>query len=244
MKILCLDVETSPNTAYVWSLWKETIPLTRLIENSEVLCYSAKFLGDDHIYFDSIYHSSAEHMLEGIHALMDEADVLVHYNGNSFDIPCLNKEYLLYGMTPPAPSKQVDLLKVVRRNFRFTSNKLDHVSQRLGLGKKEETSFQLWIDCLNHNPTAWKQMEKYNKKDVILLEKLYKKLLPWIKGHPNHALYSAVSCCPNCGSGSFVKRGFSYTNTMKYQRYRCKDCGAWFRDRKAIKKEHDVYTSI
>ena len=37
MKILLLDTETSPNTAFVWGLFNENIPLARLIDTSEVL---------------------------------------------------------------------------------------------------------------------------------------------------------------------------------------------------------------
>lgn len=231
MKILLLDIETSPNTAYVWSLWKENIPLARLIESSEVMCYSAKFFGEEGVYFDSIYRSKTKNMLNGIHSLLDEADVVIHYNGKQFDIPCLNKEFLIYGMEPPSGYKQIDLLTTVRSQFRFTSNKLDYVSQRLGLGKKHETDFQLWVDCMKRDSEAWKRMESYNIQDVLLLEKLYEKLRPWVKGHPNIGLYTEVSCCPTCGTNRIKKDGHYYTSTRRYQRYRCKECKASFRDK-------------
>ena len=72
-------------------------------------------------------------------------------------------------------------------------------------------------------------MEEYNKNDVTLLEKVYWKLLPWIKGHPNHGLYDGSAVCPHCASTSLVKRGYYYTSTVKYQRVKCSDCGAWSR---------------
>lgn len=234
MKILLLDIETSPNTAYVWSLWKETIPLARLIESSEVLCWSAKWLGKNKIMFDSIHKSSPVKMLEKIKYLLSEADVVVHYNGSQFDIPCLNKEFLKHDMLPPAPYKQTDLLQVVRKQFRFPSNKLDYICTALGLGKKKETSFQLWVDCMNKDSEAWKVMEKYNVHDVLLLEKLYIKLIPWIKGHANYSLYEEDSfVCPSCGSKHYHRRGYQYTNACKYQRYHCIDCGSWFRGTKS-----------
>ena len=77
-------------------------------------------------------------MLEGIHSLLDEADAVCHYNGTKFDMPTLNKEFLVHRMTPPPPMKQIDLLRVVKSQFRFPSNKLDYVAQRLGLGKKKD----------------------------------------------------------------------------------------------------------
>lgn len=232
MKMLFLDIETSPNTAYVWKLFKETIPLARLIDSSEVLCWSAKWAGEDEVMFNSIYHSRPKKMLQGIHKLLDAADAVVHYNGKAFDIPSLNKEFLLYDFPPPAPYKQIDLINTARSQFRFTSNKLDYICQRLGLGKKTDTDFQLWVDCMNKDPDAWEKMEKYNRNDVIMLENLYNKLLPWIKNHPNLGLYTEEShVCPHCGGNHFQKRGSYCTSTCRYNRYRCNSCGSWFRDR-------------
>lgn len=232
MKILLLDCETSPNTAYVWRLFKETIPLARLIESSEVLCWSAKWLGAKEIMFDSLFKSSPKNMLAGIHKLLTEADAVITFNGKSFDIPTLNKEFLIYGFPPPAPYKQIDLINTARSQFRFTSNKLDYICQRLGLGQKTETNFQLWVDCMKKDKEAWKQMEKYNKNDVVMLEKLYIRLVPWIKNHPNQGLYlEKEAICPVCASEEIQKRGLAYTSTCTYQRYRCSDCGSWFRSR-------------
>jgi DNA polymerase elongation subunit (family B) len=245
MKLLLLDVETSPNTAYVWSLWKENIPLSRLIDSGQVLCYSAKWLGDEEIFFDSIFNSKVKKMLKGIHKLLEEADAVIHYNGSAFDIPTLNKEFLLNGMKPPSSYKQIDLLKTARNKFRFVSNKLDYVAQALGVGKKSKhEGFELWIKCMNNDPEAWKVMEEYNKNDVILLEEVYYQFLPWIKGHPNMGLYSETesAVCPHCASTDLHKRGFSFTSTGKYQRYQCKGCGAWSRARKAIKTTLELTT--
>lgn len=247
MKILFLDIETSPNTAYVWSLFKENIPLARLIDSSEVLCWSAKWHDAPEIYFDSIYQSSPKRMLKGIHALLDEADAVVHYNGSRFDIPCLNKEFLLYNFNPPAPYKQIDLLSTVRRKFRFTSNKLDYVSQKLGLGKKKNTEFLLWVQCMNKDPEAWKLMEEYNTNDVILLEKVYNKVLPWVANHPNHSLYSVKTSlvCPHCGENHYQRRGFAYTNACKYQRYQCRVCKSWFRGTENLgPKKSEKYVNV
>jgi len=232
MNILLIDIETAPNTAYVWGLFNENIPLARLIESSQTLCWAAKWLGQPEIMFDSVYHSTPRSMLKNIHALLDQADVVVHYNGTRFDIPTLNKEFLLYGMSPPAPYKQVDLLKVSRNKFKFPSNKLDYVSRALGLrGKHVDTSFELWVKCMDKDPAAWVTMEEYNTNDVILLERVYEKLLPWIGNHPNHGLYNVKTSlvCPHCGKQHYQKRGFAYTNNCKYQRYKCNSCKSWFR---------------
>lgn len=236
MKILLLDIETAPNTAHVWGLWKQNVSLNQLQESSYVLCWAAKWLGSDKILFDSVYNNTTEKMLLGIHSLIDDADAVIHYNGTKFDIPTLNKEFLLYGLGPPSPVKQIDLLRTARNQFKFPSNKLDYVAQALGVGKKKEhIGHELWIRCMANNPDAWKMMEEYNKQDVILLEQVYGKLKPWIKNHANFSLHSDNSfVCPNCGGDCYNKRGFYYTHNCKYQRYKCSGCNTWFRGTKNI----------
>jgi DNA polymerase elongation subunit (family B) len=173
-------------------------------------------------------------MLEGIHGLLQDADAVIHYNGTKFDMPTLNKEFLLHKLPPPPPIKQVDLLRVVKSQFRFPSNKLDYVAQRLGLGKKNShEGHTLWIKCMNGDKKAWKTMESYNIQDVILLEKLYNKLLPWVKQPINLNLMKKNRDgfdCPTCGKSHLMSKGFRYTTTGAYQRYQCKACGAYSTD--------------
>lgn len=243
MKILLLDIETAPNTAHVWGLWKQNVSINQLQESSYVLCWSAKWLNSNEIMFGSVHKSLPDKMLAEIHSLLDEADAVVHYNGTKFDIPTLNKEFLLWGFDPPAPYKQIDLLRVARNQFKFPSNKLDYVANALGLGKKKEhIGHELWIKCMAHDPIAWQMMEEYNIQDVVLLEKVYGKLKPWIKNHANYSLHSDTgSVCPNCGGDHYQKRGFYYTHNCQYQRYQCKGCGTWFRAIKNLYKKENKF---
>ena len=232
MRILLLDIETAPNTAYVWGLFKENIPLARIIASGYVLCWAAKWLDGNEVIFSK---QSDPNMLHRIWALLDEADVVVHYNGRKFDIPTLNKEFIKNDMTPPSPYRQIDLLTVVRSQFKFTSNKLSYVAEYLGLTKKvSSVGFETWIACMEGNEQAWNEMEVYNRGDVITLQDLYIKLLPWIKNHPNYSLYKQQTVCPNCGGNHLNKRGTAHTVGGIYQRYRCMDCGTWSR---SIKNE-------
>lgn len=235
MRILLLDIETAPNLAYVWGIFKENIPIQRIVNSVYVLCWAAKWYGEDKVMFSSVQKTKPKIMLADIHRLICKADVVVHYNGKSFDIPTLNKEFVTHGMLPPSPYKQVDLYQIVKSSFRFTSNKLDYVSQALGLGEKvRHAGFEMWVQCMAKDKKAWKEMEGYNRQDVLLLEKLYNKLKPWIRVHPNHGTYSDITCCPKCGSEDFKRRGFAFTTTGKYQRFQCNDkgCGGWFRGNK------------
>ena len=242
MKILLLDIETSPLTAYTWGLWNQNIPIKAIVDSGSVLCWSSKWLGESKIMFQSIYKSGKDKMLSNIHQLLDEADCVVHYNGSRFDIPTLNKEFIEANMPPPAPYSQVDLLKVARKQFRFPSNKLDYVGKALNVGGKlEHEGYDLWIKCMANDKAAWKRMEEYNKQDVLLLEKVYNRMLPWIEGHPNHGIIdNKAYCCPKCGHDTVIRRGFSYTLSGKYQRYQCKGCGAWSASRYSEKVDKDI----
>lgn len=232
-KILTLDIETSPALAYVWRLWKENIPLQRLVETGEVICFAAKWYDEDDVVFRSTYHDGKSAMVQAAHDLLDEADFVVTYNGKKFDIPHLNREILLDGFTPPAPYSQIDLYQVVKKTFMFTSNKLDHVSEQLKIGNKvEHAGFQLWVDCMANDNDAWSQMKEYNMHDVVLTEQLYTKLRPWISGHPHFSLYAEGTSrlsCPSCGSENLQSRGKARTAMSTYNRYQCQDCGKWTR---------------
>lgn len=207
-----------------------------MIDSSKVLCYAAKWVGDKEVMFDSLHKSKPKKMLKGIHELLNDADAVISYNGRKFDLPILHKEFLIYNFNPPQPYKQIDLLNTMRSRFRFVSNKLDYVCQQLGLGKKtDHEGFELWLKCMNNDAEAWKRMEKYNKQDVVLLESLYNRVLPWIKNHPNMNLHKDHEGCPTCGSDKLQKRGTAVSGTGTYQRYQCRDCGTWSQGTKAVK---------
>lgn len=247
MRILLLDIETAPNLAYVWGMWQQNISMDKIVSNGHVLCWAAKWYGSNEMMFSSVNEDTPKQMLRKAHRLLDEADAVVHYNGSSFDIPTLNKEFLTTGMTPPAPYKQIDLLTVVRDRFRFPINKLDYVAQTLGLGEKvRHPGFQMWVDCMAGDGAAWTKMEKYNRQDVLLLEKLYDKLKPWVRNHPNVGAFDGrPEACPHCGEeGQMQRRGTSVTLDTTYQRYQCGGCGAWSRGKKALTKTRTTLKGI
>jgi DNA polymerase elongation subunit (family B) len=244
VRILLLDIETAPNTAYVWGLWKQNVSVSQLTDSSFVMCWAAKWLGDGAVMYND-FRGGKKKMLREIHALLSKADAVIHYNGRRFDIPTLNKEFLEQGMKPPAGYKQIDLLDTAKKEFRFPSNKLEYVARALKLeGKRKHEGFELWVKCMAKDPDAWALMEDYNKQDVVVLENVYERFLPWIKSHPNVALHESLDghSCPKCGSDKVQKRGFSFTSVSKYQRYQCGDCGAWSRERYRQKSTREMLT--
>ena len=229
MRILLLDIETSPNLADVWGLFNNNVSLNQLRESTRMLCFAAKWLGEKGTQFWSEHTHGRDMMVEAAHVLLNSADVVMHYNGKNFDVKHLNREFLQAGLTPPSPFKQVDLLLAVRKNFRFPSNKLQYVSTALGLeGKAKHEGHDLWVKCMAGDREAWKRMERYNRQDVLLLEALYEKLLPWVPSLPHRGLYGDTGC-PACGSPDLRPNGYAYTGVSRFRQVRCHDCGTYFR---------------
>lgn len=236
-RILVLDIETSPNLAYVWGLFKENVSLAQLRQVGQVISFAAKWHGEKGMQFFSDHHNGHEQMVKAAWSLLDQADIVVTWNGASFDIPHLNREFTLLGLTPPSPYKQVDLYLQARKQFRFTSNKLDHVAQQLGVGKKvSHAGFSLWVACMAGDDKAWAKMRRYNMQDVVITDKVYAHLLPWIVSHPHVALYGpdpSKDACGRCG-GKVQRRGTQTTLLGIFQRFQCTKCGGWSRKGKRL----------
>lgn len=235
MKILSIDIETSPNLAHVWGLWDQNVGLNQLMEATEMLCFAAKWVGERKTYFYSVHHDGKEAMVRAAYDLLDEADVVLHFNGRHFDVPHLNREFIALGYEPPSPFKQVDLLEVVKKQFKFPSNKLAYVSKALGLeGKVQHEGHELWVKCMAGDRRAWATMKKYNIQDTVLNEELYFRLLPWIPNHPSFGAFTGEDVCPNCGGDNLQPRGYALTMQSQFQRFKCRDCGKWSRSTKRV----------
>lgn len=246
MKILHIDIETAPKLAYIWSVWKSNTYSEQLVSDTFMLTCSAKWDRDDTIYGYSLTPKEAKkqndkRICKQLHKLMDEADIIVGHNLDKFDIPVINTRFLANNLPVPSPYRTVDTLKVVKRHFSFTYNKLDYVAkQLLGESKMDTGGFDLWSRCYNGMEKALAKMLEYNMQDVILLERVYHKLLPWIKTHPNMSLDSTdTPLCSKCGSDHLHKRGTAKTQVGLYQRYQCQSCGGWSRSRVTSKDKYE-----
>jgi hypothetical protein len=175
---------------------------------------------------------------------LEEADVVVAHNGVDFDMKVINSRFLFHGIKPPAPYKVVDTKREAKKVARFNSNKLDDLGGLLGEGKKIKTDFDLWLGCINGDKASWNKMVKYNKQDVLLLEKVYMRLRPWMNSHPNLALTNPKAKCGKCGSAHIQWRGTAVTTTRSYARFQCQDCGGWGRATKATGKQQELAPSV
>lgn len=234
MEILQIDIETAPHLAAIWGPRQRWISPDNIIEDGYTLCFAAKWYGRPGVHFYSVQNDGKEDMIQAAWDLLNQADAVIHYNGTKFDIPTLNGDFQECGLGVPSSYHEIDLLKTVRRKFRKYSNKLDEVAKWLGVGGKvQHKGLRLWLECMNGDESAWRTMERYNKQDVRLLERVYNHLRPWIVSHPNHALYTDDTrpCCPKCGSRRITWQGYRTTKTQKYREFKCTACNSWSRKR-------------
>jgi len=239
--ILILDIETTPNIAYVWRFFKENVGADQVIKNSEILSYAAKWLGKKDIYYDDRLMNNEKGLLLALVHLLDLADIVVAHYGRRFDLPRINARCLALGIKPPSPYKIVDTKEIASKHFLFDANNLKHLANVLGCAPKLDHNkfpgFKLWLECLKGNPEAYEELEIYNKQDVLTLEEIYLKMRPWMPHHPNVAVFEEEVVCPKCGGNHYHRRGFYYSNSGRYQRYQCNSCGGWFRTRYMEKQD-------
>lgn len=229
MKLLTIDIETRPIVAYAWGLRDQNIGISQIVEPGSILSFAAKFHGKREIHFHSTWEGTELQMLKAAHKLLDEADAVMGWNSDRFDVRWLYGQFVKHGMSRPSPFVKVDLMKSARHYLYLPSYKLDFVAQFLGVGKKVSTGgFELWTDVMAGCPKAQALMKRYNIADTKLTEAVFDTLSAkgWIKGLPNYAI-DGGHACPHCGSEKLQARGYSHSKTRRYKRYQCTECHGW-----------------
>lgn len=233
-RLLFIDIEWEPATAYVWQMWDVNISPDQLIDNGGMLCFCAHWHGSKEYQFYSKWEHGREGMAKAAKSLLEEADAVVTYNGDKYDIPKITGEILLAGLAPPPPVTSIDVLKAVKK-FGFVMNRLAYIGPLLKVGGKvKHEGFNLWKDVIAGSTKAQKKMTKYCIQDVKVLVNLYNKVRPFIRTHPH--MGTEKHECGACGNKNMQKRGFHRTKSFLTQRLQCQDCGSWsLGTRKAVK---------
>src|ERR1035437_8993712 len=143
---------------------------------------------------------------------------------------------LVQGLAPLPPIPSIDTYKTAKQHLLCNSNRLDYLGKFLGLGGKLPTPKGLWLKVLQGDAAAVRLMVKYNRGDVLLLEKVFLKLQPYMSSHIHRQLFGGDGACPRCGSNHIQMRGIHRATTNTYQRYQCQTCLGWFREKKANKQ--------
>lgn len=246
-KILLFDIETSMIKAWVWGLWGQNVSISQIDEDWYNICWCAKWLGDDNVFGSSVHHfekpisgnykDNERYVVEALWKVLDDADIVVAFNGKSFDKKKMNWKFFEYGLPEPSPYKLVDPLIIIKDNFSPTSKKMDFIARyvdSLENGKKE-TNVNLWISCQNNDVQSLDYMYSYCEQDIVVLEEVYKAVRHWDKRSPQMSMYydDDAMRCNSCGSTHLTKleNKAAYTSLSKFEIYRCDDCSKIMRGR-------------
>jgi len=241
-RIILWDIETTHNLVATFRLFGEDyIPPQNIIQERYIVCAAWKELGESKVHTVATTDDAARykadphddyHVVKTLHDMLSEADVLVHHNGDAYDIKFFRGRAIVHGLPPLPPIKMVDTKKVAKTHFLFNSNRLDYLGKFLGLGRKASTTPGLWLEVLKGNKKAVKEMVVYNIQDVLLLENVFKQLQPYVTNINQH-LFTDGTGCPRCGSKHVQSRGVHRAESRAYQRFQCQGCGGWFKHAKA-----------
>lgn len=232
-RILIWDIESAPTLAYCWGRFKQFISQDQVVSEGYLLSVAWKWLGEDetHCVMNSLSAISQEddrEVVETIHRLLEEADVIVAHN-LPFDEKLSKARMVFWGMKPPASYRRIDTLAIAKKQFRFPSNKLDSLGEYLKLGRKTgHSGFSLWTGVMRGDEVSRQTMVEYNIQDVNLLEDVYLRLRHWDNTLPNLAQYYDDSNvrCPACGSKDVVSTDkYTYTALAKFTEVVCTECG-------------------
>lgn len=253
-RVLIYDIETSPITAYLWGVGKYDRPI-EIIEDYQILSVAWHWLGDNNARGNPIVSvvgqddfgdyipgvNNDTNVVEYIHGLYDEADIVIAHNGNSFDQKKSQARMMLRGMAPPSPYKQIDTYRIAKKYAAFNVNRLGGLAEAFGVAQKGSPGgFETWKGCLAGDPKAWAKMKRYNRQDIPPLVGIYKKFLPWIENHPSMSVIgNKPNACPKCFSTKGMQsRGLTApTKTGRKQRFQCTDCWGWSQGRITTKSE-------
>lgn len=230
-KVLIIDIETKPIEAYVWGLYDQNIAVNQIKNDWEIISVAWKWLDSKIVTQFGRNDYTEFQILKLIRKALNAADIVVTQNGKKFDIRKINARFAIKKIRPASPFQQVDTRQLAKKNFGFTSNSLEYLSDKLNkkykkLKHKNFPGMELWIECLKGNEKAWSAMREYNIFDVLATEELYTKLLPFGININWNVYYGAEGAVCPCGSTDFHEDGHCYTSAGKYKKYECRKCGA------------------
>lgn len=236
-KILAFDIETAPYEAYIWGPKTEYVSTSMFQKDRCILSYAAKWVGDSRMYYADQRGAKDirddKKLVSGLAKLIDQADILLTKNGKRFDVKVMNGRLAVHRLSPPSPYKHIDVEQLFRKHFDLPSYSLDYLSHTFGTKHKKlkhskYPGIDLWRACLARDKAAWREMEKYNRADVLATEELYEVIRPWGSNVDLSAYFDKSDVrCRECGSHDLQSRGPVAGSQGKKHRLLCKTCGAW-----------------
>lgn len=230
LKRLFFDIETSPNIGLFWQPGHEiSVGYESIIKERGIICCSYKWSGDSKPQTVHWTRKSQDdtRVVERMADLIAEADEVVTHNGDRFDITWIRGRALRIGKPFPPRLVSYDTCAISRRLFNLNSHRLDYLSQYLGIGGKLPTGYDLWKRVLLHKDNkALDQMIAYCERDVVLLEKVFERIKPYVVARSH--VSGECRECPECGKEKLTVRGYRTTESgARSVKLWCSACGKW-----------------
>lgn len=253
--ITFLDVETSATISAHFSRFKAFISPDAVIQEPYLLTAAWKNnrgeSGAHSLHHYPLWeedHTNDLMLVEQMWDVLDKSDIVIAHNA-SFDDGWFANRFAAHGMQPPSSYKVICTLKALKKYFKLPSNSLDASTRYFGLEqKRSHEGISLWLRCMQGDVEAMESMLEYNRGDIPTLEQLYYKILPFIKNHPNAALYynDDKVRCNTCGADDMeeITGKYSYTNLSKFKTFRCNSCGSIKRNRKNERTKEQMQNTL
>jgi hypothetical protein len=248
VRILYFDIETTPLISYTWGLWQQNVIAVK--EQWYILSFSYRWADEKKVHNVALPDFRARFkkdrtndfdVVKKLHSLLDQADIVIGHNSDKFDLKKVAARCIFHGLKPLSPIKTIDTLKIARKFFAFTSNKLDDLAEFLNVGvrKLKHQGIDLWLECMAGPCKAWDVMSEYNDRDVVVLSAVYDRLKAWQTNPVDLNIYTRDDNCRVCQSEDLTQNGFRYFKNGRKQQYQCRACGH-YSDGKLMKYTADV----
>lgn len=118
---------------------------------------------------------------------MNKYDVLVTYYGTKFDIPFIRTRALYHGTYFPMyrQKSHKDLYYVVKSKLKLHRSSLMAATEFFGIEGKTRVLPKHWQKARFGDPKSLQYVYKHNVADVVILEKLHKKIEEYSAPHVN-----------------------------------------------------------
>lgn len=243
-KIVLFDLETLPNLEKALEVWPQIddYPGKTLRSTiTSIICAGFKVYssGEKTRVINAwdfpnweINVNDDSFVCEEIYRVLHDADAVVTHNGVRFDWKYLQTRLLINNLPLLPKIPHIDTKALASKHLFSFNNRLGYLGEWMVKDQKmSHEGWKLWVKVYKRNQKAMQTMSKYCAQDVDLLEKVFVKLKPLAYNIPNYNLFvdPGKVQCPRCGSTRLWSKGFKYTATRYYRRYKCKDCGGYAR---------------